>query len=198
MSRIIKILAVFGVSVLTAASAAGAGLAPRGSSQPPATPPQIKLQANVRQLMLGILFPASNVVFAAQSNISSIRKSPDAAVSPNPLTSIYGGWTAVDNAAIALYEATNLLLVPGRHCSNGKPEPLGRPDWARYIAVLRSAALASYKAAQSRDPDKMVTVTYQLSQACDACHREYRHETKYGKGSVCIPLAAVAGARATH
>ena len=34
---------------------------------------------------------------------------------------VYGGWQSVENAALALAESANLLMIPGRMCSNGKP-----------------------------------------------------------------------------
>ena len=150
--------------------------------------PDIQITANMRQLMRGIFFPASNVVFAAQSDVGKIKQSLDAAVSPNPLTSIYGGWEAVQNAAMALSAASNLMLLPGRLCSNGAPVPLNRPDWIGFVQVMRNAAAQSYKAAVAKSTDQMVTVSYTLSLACDACHKVYRDKyQKLGNKKVCMP-----------
>src|SRR6185437_10627771 len=84
----------------------------------PAPAPLGKLApgADLRQLMRGVFFPASNVIFAAQDDPSTFKQAEDAAVSPNPLPSIYGGWQSVQDAALALSDATNLLLLPGRLC----------------------------------------------------------------------------------
>ena len=41
--------------------------------------------------MRGILYPASNVIFAAQEDITKLPVAADPSVSPNPLTSTYGG-----------------------------------------------------------------------------------------------------------
>lgn len=144
--------------------------------------------ADLRQLMIGSLFSASNVVFAAQDDLSTLKSAEDAAVSPNPLTSIYGGWQAVEDAALELSEASNLLLLPGRVCSNGQPVPLQRPDWANYVQILRDAAAASYRAAQSRSQDAMLQVSDTLTRACDACHAAYRDKYKTaGSAKVCLP-----------
>lgn len=143
--------------------------------------------ANLRQLMIGIFFSASNVVFAAQDDLSTIKPDEDAAVSPNPLKSVYSGWQAVEDAALALSDASNLLLLPGRVCSNGQPIPLQRADWANYVQILREAAAASYRAAQSKSQDAIVQVSGTLSQACDACHAAYRDKYKAGSGKVCLP-----------
>jgi hypothetical protein len=147
-----------------------------------------QITANMRQLMRGIFFPASNVVFAAQDDVGKIKEAEDAAVSPNPLTSIYGRWEAVQNAAVALSAASNLLLLPARLCSNGQPVPINRPDWAAFVQVMRTAAAASYKAALAKSTDQMVSVSYQLSLACDTCHKVYRDKyQKLGNQKVCEP-----------
>jgi hypothetical protein len=152
----------------------------RGSS---ATP---KIDANLLQLMRGILYPASNVVFAAQEDPTKLPAPPDPSVSPNPLTSTYGGWQAVENAGLALAESANLIALPGRLCSNGKPAPVQRADWVKYTQGLRSAGLAVYKAAQSKSQDAMVDVAGTVSDACAACHDVYR-EKKTGPQDRCLP-----------
>src|SRR4051812_761473 len=95
-----------------------------------------KLDANLLQLMRGTLYPASNVLFAAQEDLSKQPKvaEADAATSPNPITSTYGGWAAVENAGLAIAETSRLLTLAGRVCSNGRPAPVSRPDWIKYTA----------------------------------------------------------------
>ena len=77
--------------------------------------------ANMNQLMRGVLYRAANVVFAAQNhNPAEIKWPPghDPNMSTDPLTSSFGGWTAVENAALALAESANLLAIEGRRCSS--------------------------------------------------------------------------------
>jgi hypothetical protein len=154
----------------------------RGASPARAT----KVDANMLQLMRGILYPASNVLFAAQDDLGKFPAPADPSVSPNPLTSTYGGWVAVENAALALSESANLVSMPGRMCSNGKPAPVQRADWAKYVQGLRDAARAAYKAAQSKNRDAMVDVAGTVSDACAACHDVYR-EKKGGEKDRCLP-----------
>ena len=55
--------------------------------------------ANLSQLMKGILYPASNVIFAAQStNPADVKPAADPAMATNPLASTYGKWQAVENS----------------------------------------------------------------------------------------------------
>src|SRR5262245_54503552 len=68
--------------------------APAASADAPAT---------VLQVMRGILFPNSNVVFSAQGDDpAAVKKATDPSTATDPLASTYGGWEAVANSAIAL------------------------------------------------------------------------------------------------
>jgi hypothetical protein len=148
--------------------------------------PSRKPDANLQQVMRGIIYPSSNVIFAAQGDLAKFPAAPDASTSPNPLTSSYGGWQAVENASLALAESANLLLIQGRTCANGKPVPIRRQDWIKYVEGLRQAGLAAYKAAQSKNQDAMVDVSGTVTDACMACHDVYR-EKPGGVKDRCLP-----------
>ena len=107
-----------GVATLALVGAAAAQAPARGRG---AAPAQVaRVHGNLAQVMRGILYPASNVIFAAQStDPATVKPEADPSTSPNPLSSSYGGWEAVGNAGIALAEAANLLTIPGRMCMNG-------------------------------------------------------------------------------
>ena len=133
--------------------------------------------ATLSQLMKGILYPNSNVIFAAQSqNPADVKPAPDPSLATDPLASTYGKWEAVENSALALYEAANLLTISGRKCSNGRPVPLQNPDWPKLVQGLRDAGMAVYKAAQSKDQDKIVDAADVMTTACANCHDKYREK----------------------
>jgi hypothetical protein len=161
---------------------ASAGASPAAASVAP------KVQADLRQLMRGILFPSSNVVFAAQQDLDRFPKAEDPSVSPNPITSTYGGWDAVQNAALAIAEATNLMMLPGRMCSSHHAVPVQRADWQKYVRGLRAAANVAYKAAVTKSTDAMLDASDTLTQACQSCHDVYRDkEKKGGDKNRCLP-----------
>ena len=165
------------VSFAALASIAAVTLAAVACSSPPPPPPAQDAQVHgvLIQVMRGILFPASNVIFAAQAtDPATIKPADDPSTSPNPLSSSYGGWTAVENAGIALAEAANLLTIPGRVCSNGRPAPIQNADWQMWVKGLRDAGMASYKAAQSKSMDAMLEASDVMSTACSNCHDKYR------------------------
>ena len=140
-----------------------------------AAAPQV--YANLGQLMRGILFPNSNVIFAAQDkNPDDVAPAKDPAMATDPLASAYGKWTAVENSALALSEAANLLMVPGRKCSNGVAVPISNPDWPKFVQGLREAGVTVYKAAQSKNQDNILMAAEVMTNACSNCHDKYREK----------------------
>src|SRR5207247_8386602 len=94
--------------------------------------------ANLGQLMKGILYPNSNVIFAAQTqNPAQVRPASDPSTATDPLASTYGKWEAVENSALALSEAAGLLMVPGRRCANRRPVPCQIRDGRSSVPELR-------------------------------------------------------------
>lgn len=131
---------------------------------------------NMLQVMRGVLFPPSNVVFAAQDDPATVKPADDPSTSPNPLSSSYGQWTAVENAGIALAESANLLTVP-RACSNGRQAPVANADWQKFVQGLRDAGMTVYKAAQAKNVDRITEAADAIATACGNCHDVYREKT---------------------
>ena len=129
------------------------------------------------QLMRGVMFPNSNIIFAAQStDPAKIKAAGDPSTATDPLAGTYGQWAAVENAGLALAESANLLMIPGRMCQNGKAVPLQNPDWAGLVQGLRDAGMAAYKAGQSKNPDNVLMAADTLTTACSNCHDKYREK----------------------
>ena len=179
-----RLLFLSSCAVLTIAVSHG-GVRAQAAQKPAAAPAAApraaaatsRSQANVLQLMRGILFPNSNVVFAAQSdNPDAVPKEKDPSTAVNPLASTYGGWEAVANSALALNESARLLEVP-RSCSNGKPAPIQSATWQKGLAELRAAGLAAFKAAQAKNQDGILDAADKITTACSTCHDKYREKT---------------------
>lgn len=133
--------------------------------------------ATMAQLMKGTLYPNSNIIFFAQGdNPADVPPAKDPATAVNPLASAYGKWEAVENSALALVEVANLLSVPGRKCSNGRAVPIANADWPKLVQGLRDAGMVTYKAAQSKDQDKIVDAADVMTTACANCHDKYREK----------------------
>src|SRR5690349_7415808 len=143
------------------------------------TPTSMQVQTDLNHLMRGVFYPPSNVVFSAQiDNPGDLKFVPgkDPSLATDPLLSTFGGWQAVENAALALTESANLLLISGRSCENGVPVPTHDPDWPNFVQQPRDAGMEAYRAAQSKDQDKMLDAADTLSSACAACHRKWREK----------------------
>lgn len=165
MRRCILVLALGAMS----ASCAGE----RAAAAPP--PPEAKPHANLAQMMRGIPFTFANIVFDAQTEDPAAPREADTEGGATAaFRGVYGGWQEVENSALALAEAANLLLIPGRVCENGKPVPMHEETYRKAVQDLVDAGHAAYKAAQSRSMDAMVDVSETVSVACANCHEPYR------------------------
>jgi hypothetical protein len=187
--RIVKVVFAF---VISAGLVGCQGSTP---TTPPAAPaasagPATQPYGSLAQVMRQIPFPASNIIFDAQTN------DPGAAVKPNKAAggaagasaayaNVYIGWQQVEQSAVALSETANLIMIPGRLCENGKPVPLDRDDFKKFAQGLADAGKAALKAAQSKNLDAMVDVAGTVSDACAACHEVYRDKPE-GKER-CVP-----------
>ena len=131
---------------------------------------------NLAQVMRGILFTNSNILFDVQSGDPD---APPAEVASGRgatanFSGIYGGWQKVENAAIALGESANLISIPGRRCENGRPVPLSQPNWAQFTQQLKDAADVMLVAARARDQEAASDATNDVAEACYVCHEVYR------------------------
>jgi len=181
------------VSLATAAcnaptSRGGAG----GNAAPAASQPQAQVAGTLLQVMRSILFPNSNIIFDTQTNDPGAPPKKDAGGPPGAgagasatFANVYTGWPVVESSSVALAEAANLIMLPGRVCSNGKPVPVDREDFKKFAQGLREAGLASLKAAQSKSQDAMVEVSGTVADACAACHEVYRDVGPVGGPERC-------------
>jgi mono/diheme cytochrome c family protein len=134
----------------------------------------------VNQLMRGIFFPNSNLIFTIQELEAKDLPPAPPASRPDGLTIfdwgqlIYTGWPAVENSAAALADASLLLTQPGLRCENGRAAPVTEPDWIRFTDRMVSVAKRAYRLAQTQDKEALSAYTLDLSNACNACHGVYR------------------------
>jgi mono/diheme cytochrome c family protein len=141
---------------------------------------------NMAQLMRGIFFPNSNLIFTVQT------RDPGAPAKPTPDNpnagfsfvdwgaGIYGGWQLVDNAALALADASPLMLAPGIRCENGRLAPVTEPEWIKFTEDLITVSRRVYRLSQTRNQESVAEATGDLSDACAACHQVYRESRGRG------------------
>jgi hypothetical protein len=121
---------------------------------PPAAP-----VASVKQIMRGIVAPASAAIYNAVSTTVTEKGTED--VQPRNDRE----WEAVGSSAIVLVEAANLLKIEGRAKDQG--------DWLRMSDALAKAAMQSYRAAEKKSVEGLLASGEVLNNSCDSCHRNY-------------------------
>lgn len=182
---------------LAPAAAPAAALSPVASHAVAVPPPS----ANLAQLMRGIFFPSSNIIFNVQGHDPGEKKDgkpyePSATDNFSWAdwgAGIYSPWEVVDFAGLAIADAAPLLLAPGRRCENGRAVPVDNDDWNKFTLELIEAGKAAYKASQSRNQETVSDVSNQLADACLHCHEVYRDKPggtpadPSNKAARCVP-----------
>lgn len=152
-------------------SSAPAAAAAGGTSLPPP-------EGNLAELMRAIAFPNANIIFNLQIKDPGKQPKRDPASQPFDYvewgSTVYPGWLAVDQAAIAITETAPLLLTPGRKCQNGRPVPVDRADWKQYVAALAEVGKEARRASQARNHEAFIDISAKLDEACGNCHKVYR------------------------
>jgi hypothetical protein len=144
--------------------------------------------------MRAIAFPNSNIIFNVQlKDPGTQAKKPPAAVPFDYVewgSTIYPGWLAIDQAAVAITETAPLLLTPGRRCQNGRPVPVERADWKQYVRELAEVGKLARRASQARNFDAFIDISEKLNDACANCHKVYRDKggTEGSGGTRCQPV----------
>jgi hypothetical protein len=171
---------VCGISIVTSTMAASSQAPPVAAARPVGT---------LAQIMRGIYFPDSNLIFDVQQNDPGVaRKKTDGTDSTtDKFVNLYPGWQVVENAAIALTDSVDLLLTPGRLCENGKPVPVDRADYKKFSAQMRAAGITVLQAARAKNQDKVSDATGDLTDACTACHQIYRRGPAEGAARCTAP-----------
>ena len=183
--RVVRVLSWF-VLVAGMAGCQQAPQAPPAAATAPA--PAAKPYGTLAQVMRGIPFPNSNIVFDTQTNDPGAAKKvdPKSQGATSTYANTYGGWQQVENAAVAIAEVSNLVMIPGRLCENGLPVPIGDALFQKGAKGLAEVGVAALEAAKTKNMDKMVDVAGAISDACLVCHEKYR-EVPQGKMR-CVPV----------
>jgi hypothetical protein len=105
--------------------------------------------ATVKQVMLGIVVPASNAVFA----VAGEAPADDA------------GWQAVEASAMAVAESGNLLLM--------KPRAMDDQDWRQFALAMVDAGTKAAEAAKAKNAEQTGIAGDDMYNVCEQCHAKY-------------------------
>ena len=115
-------------------------------AQAPAEP--FQPVATMKQLMVEIIYPASNEILLVVN-----RGGP---TDDNE-------WAAVRRSAMTLAESGNLLIMRNR-----------APGWVNDAKTLIGVGTSAYQAAQSRDAKALAALVEPLDGSCTTCHKQFR------------------------
>ena len=131
---------VFAVSIAVAAA-----LAQTGSDRPP-----MRNVGSMSELMVKIIYPASDALFYVESRTPKTESE----------------WNALEGQALILAESANLLMMPGR--------ARDQKQWMADAKLMLDAGAAAVKAVKSKNVEAISALSDQLLESCTSCHRHYR------------------------
>src|SRR5262245_27291021 len=135
---------------LTLSACAGSG----GSQLPPFKP-----IADTGTLMESFIEPSADVIWLSVGSIVS------AAGEEHIRPQSEEEWTKVLNAAVAVSEAGNLLMM--------EPRARDADEWMRLSKAMVDTGAEAIKAAQAKDPDAVFEAGAQIYAVCSNCHAKY-------------------------
>ncbi|MSO24002.1 MAG: hypothetical protein EXQ58_12330 [Acidobacteria bacterium] len=160
------------------------GCAEQQTQQAAQPAPEYITTLTVRDLMDGIVDPSADVIWDAVSTTISAKGTEE----HMPRTD--EEWAEVRRSAIRLLEATNLLVIPGRHIAKPgqkadnpelelAPERIeemvnaDRTTWANHVKKLHEATMVAFDAIEKKDTEGLLISGDGIDQACESCHLQY-------------------------
>ena len=153
---------------------------------PPPAGPAFKLAASIQDLMVSIVDPSADALWESVSSETTARGIEE----HQPHTP--AEWQAVRNYAIALQEAGDLLVMPGRAVTHAgrktedhhvagvsNPDQVkaaidgARPGFDAAARALQDAAAEAIVAVDAKDPVRLLAAGGKIDQACERCHSVY-------------------------
>lgn len=140
--------------------------------------------ATIRDLMDSMVDPSADIIWeSVATNVTATGKEDKQPRTPEE-------WAAVRRGAVTLVEATNLLIMPGRHVArpgemlNNGSEELGpeqieplinqdRAEWTKKAHGLHDAAMEALKAVDAKNVQGIFDAGHNIDVACENCHVKY-------------------------
>ena len=113
-------------------------------------PSSFRSVGTVSQLMIDIIYPASDAIFYVERAAPQNDKE----------------WNSLRGTALVLAESGNLLMMSDRARDQG--------DWMKDAKMLVDVGTLAYRAAQAKDLAGILALNDQLNAACVVCHQQYR------------------------
>jgi cytochrome c553 len=118
--------------------------------QPASDRPPTRNVGTMSDLMVKIIYPASDALFYIESRTPKSDSE----------------WTVLEGQALMVAESANLLMLPGR--------ARDQKQWMADAQLMLDAGAAAYKAAKAKDVAGIAALSDQLMESCTSCHKNYR------------------------
>lgn len=186
MRRAVQFLCaiIAATAALAACSPGSTAIQPPLAKSPPAPAQESPFiaTATIRELMDSTVDPSADALWDSVAVIYSMSGEKER----KPRTP--EEWLAVRRHAITLIEATNLLVIEGRHAApagtqpgEGELSPLqidqriaaDRAAFVQFAHALHATATKALEAIDNRDSEALLQAGGDIDAACEACHVTY-------------------------
>ena len=161
-------------------------------SQEPPKESEYKLTSPIRDIMGSMVMPNADVLWNAVSTNITDKGTEEKA----PKTE--EEWKVVRSSAVTIMEASDLILLPGRHVAapgekaqdpnvNLSPEKIqtmidtDRTSWVNMAHDLHDSILPVLKAIDAKDAQALSDAGARIDKACEDCHLKYWYPKDLGK-----------------
>ena len=138
------------MKTMALAAALAAALAQTASTRPPT-----RNVGTMSDLMVKIIYPASDALFYIESR--------------TPKTD--SEWTALEGQALMVAESANLLMMPGR--------ARDQKQWMADAKLMLDVGTEAVAAAKEKNVEAIAALSDRLMESCTTCHKNYR--PNYGR-----------------
>jgi hypothetical protein len=153
------------------------------SKAEPAPQPQFRVDATIKDIMDSLVDPGADYIWDSVATTVTAKGKEE----KYPRTD--DEWKEVRRRAIHLMEASNMLLIPGRHVAKAgekgdprvelppeKIEAMINQDRANFTKLangLYDSVLPALRAIDGKDKDALLEAGDAIDQACENCHFTY-------------------------
>lgn len=164
--------------------AGGCASQPAAPAEPAAPTPPYAATATVKEIMQLVIDPAADAVWLAVMTVDSAQGTVETVPRSDE------DWAKARSGAVTLLEASNLLMMPGRHVAKPgeKSEAPGvelepaemeanilkdLPEFYKASLGLHDAATQALAAIDAKDANKLFEIGETIERACEHCHSRY-------------------------
>ena len=122
-------------------------------------PPPFKPVSDNKLLMQAVVDPNADIIWEAVKTIDSPAGTEEIRPKNNE------EWAAVRNAAVALAESGNLLMLVPRAKDGG--------EWMKRAQEMIDTGEKAIRAAEAKNAEQLFTVGGDIYDSCSNCHRQY-------------------------